>query len=127
MIKKLFFLLMTILLIVTLSACKSVSVNVLVRGITAHDSMKYDYQLFNGNQSQFRAYQENETLTLIINAKVKQGLLEFSVLDEDRNKIWSLETNENLHQEVKITIPDDGRYRINVAGENTKGGFDIQW
>jgi hypothetical protein len=49
------------------------------------------------------------------------------MLDPNKNPVWQKRFSEDTSGNFTITPDIDGRYRLNVIGEETQGGFDLQW
>ena len=96
-------------------------------GIDIGNKFNAHYQFFDGNQISTLQLDAGETLKLKFELEIINGALTLQMLDPNKNTIWEKRFLEDASGNVEITPDIDGRYRLNVIGEETQGGFDLQW
>jgi len=86
----------------------------------------YSYTLFNGKESTSLYLEENQTLSLVVEAKIQKGKLNLILKDPQNNIILNTEL-ENGDLTPDITVNQTGYYRLILEGSWTSGIYAASW
>ncbi len=89
------------------------------------DGKSFDFEQFTGKWTVMEITARKGTeIILQDQSEIREGLFYIIVLDSDYNIIIKREeSNENTN--ITFTIPEDGEYRIRIAGKNATGQFNV--
>ena len=116
--------LLSMMMIIFLSSCTR---KIGWVGTNIGDKFNASYQFFDGKQISTLRLDAGETLKLDFELEIIKGSLILQMLDPNKNLVWQKRFFEDTSGNFTITPDIDGRYRLNVIGEETQGGFDLQW
>jgi len=112
-------------LLVGCGARSSLRIGWLEAGGPGHKDVRY--KLFSGlERTSFRA-QAGETIELDYDLEVERGTLAVSLVDPDGEDLWARTFEEEAQDVVRVEAQQGGRFRLNIEGESTRGGFEITW
>lgn len=108
--------------ILLLTACDR---SILWVGSNMGSNMQASYKLFTGNEVKQIKAQSGETMIIDYQSKVKKGDLSIKLYDPDDTLIKEFATNEAGVAEIKAD--KEGKYKIEVIGEDTSGSFKVDY
>lgn len=108
--------------ILMLTACDR---SILWVGSNMGSNMQASYKLFTGNEVKQIKAQSGETMIIDYQSKVKKGDLSIKLYDPDDTLIKEFATNETGVAEIKAD--KEGKYKIEVIGEDTSGSFKVDY
>jgi hypothetical protein len=85
------------------------------------------YRLFDGMQTDIIRLETGESVILAYDIEVLEGSVTLQITDPNRDHVWESKFTQNEKGELEFTSEMDGRYQINIIGEETEGSFDLQW
>jgi len=91
------------------------------------DTFKASYQYFNGREVEFIKLDSGETFILSYDVVVEDGSLTLEWENPDEDLIWKETFLENDQGTFEFTSETDGRYRLIVVGDETRGEFNFSW
>jgi hypothetical protein len=87
----------------------------------------YQYKRFSGiERKTFRA-DAGEAFALDYEVDVDEGTLALRLVSPDGETRWEQVFEEDIDESIMVTLEQDGRYRIEIEGNDTKGSFDLEW
>lgn len=92
-------------------------------GSSTKSKLSASYKLFTGTEEKKVKLKSGETLSMDYNSKVEKGELSMKLYGPDNEVLKELGTNESGTE--KVEADQDGKYRIEVKGEDTKGSFEV--
>ena len=94
-------------------------------GTKTGNEMSYKYRLFNGIEQQSLYLDENQILEISYESKTTTGSLDLIIKDPENNIISIHEmAPEN---EISISIPGKGYYRLIIQGSWKSGQYALSW
>jgi hypothetical protein len=117
--KKISVLFITLLILISLSACGRASFN---GSRTGNDSqLIMDYKIFNTTEEQFLTLEQGDTLDVQVVSN--SGKLDIAVGIEEETPIY---TGEDVPtSSFKLEISQEGIYKVSVIGHKAKGSVSI--
>ena len=96
--------------------------------MTYANRMRATYSLFDGQHgTAIGLIAADGTMTLTYDLEITKGNLSLQILNPGREVVWEDTFSESTKGSTSFTAEIDGRYRINVVGGETAGGFDLHW
>lgn len=87
----------------------------------------YQYKRFSGiERKTFRA-DAGATFALDYETDVDEGTLTLRLVSPDGETRWERVLEEDVDASLTVTLEQDGRYRLEIEGNDTKGSFDLAW
>ncbi len=126
MIKTCFFLLVTLLAVLTAGTTLEVGM------ISSSDNryLRARYTYFDGTKSKSVRLQEGDSLQLKFEAVVESGSLMLRVRDPEKEVIWEKHypTSEEEYLSLySLEIPRTGSYRVEMEADQSQGSFNLGW
>jgi hypothetical protein len=91
------------------------------------DRKRCTYRYFSGREIQgFRA-DAGETVELDYEARVTKGTLAIRIEDPNDVEVWQARLDADDEGSVEFTAETSGRYTVVVLGDETRGGFEVEW
>ena len=118
------FLLITIILLTMLTACTR---KVGWGGSNIGNSFDATYQLFEGEETEKIRLSNGARFSLNYDITVEEGVLTLQIRDPNKTLIWEESFNENIQDSLSFPAEVEGRYTLDIIGDETQGGFDLQW
>ncbi|MCB2214068.1 hypothetical protein KQH50_01610 [bacterium] len=113
-----------LILLATLTACTR---QVGWVGMNYGTTLQASYQFFDGPKTETIRLEGGETFIMDYDVNVDDGALTLQWIGPGRTLVWE-ETFTADAEDVYTFSPNaDGRYTLRVLGEETEGGFDLQW
>ncbi|MEK4853621.1 hypothetical protein NST04_27520 [Paenibacillus sp. FSL H7-0756] len=103
-----------------LTACDK---RMMFAGSSTKSKLSASYKLFTGTEEKKVKLKRGETLSMDYNSKVEKGELSMKLYGPDNEVLKELGTNESGTE--KVEADKDGKYRIEVKGDDTKGSFEV--
>ena len=82
--------------------------------------------LIGARNDRFRA-KAGETLNLGYDVQVDKGMLTLQVENPADEVVWEVALENDEADSVEVPLEQDGRYTLRIVGEDTSGGWDLQW
>lgn len=92
-------------------------------GSSTKSKLSASYKLFTGTEEKKLSMKSGETLSIDYKSKVEKGTLTIKLYGPDNEVLKDLKTNGSGTE--KVEAGKDGKYRIEVKGEDTKGSFKV--
>lgn len=118
--------LIVVLLLVQL-ACEVSGAKMGWRGESVPGRVAYQYTKFTGIERVDIPAQAGQTLVISYAVKVERGRLFIQVMTPDNAVLWNTMLEADASQTVAFALQDGGIYPLIIRGENTAGGFHIEW
>lgn len=121
------FLVVFIILAIILTACSNGSYKIINGDLDFQkDYVSGSYEEFNGYQSKYIEFEEENIVVFNLNVKTEKGLLEVKVLDSEDQVI--LKMNSVIKEQKKeLRIAKTEKYKVKIIGNNHKGEFELNW
>jgi hypothetical protein len=113
-----------LILLATLTACTR---QVGWVGMNYGTTFQATYQFFDGPKTEAVRLEGGETFTLDYDLNVDDGALTLQWMGPGRTIVWEETFTEDAEDVYNFTPESGGRYTLRVIGEETEGGFDLQW
>lgn len=85
------------------------------------------YRSFDGlERASFRA-QAGESIELEYEVEVEEGMLTLTLTDPDGEPLWEETFEQDAADVLRLSAPRDGRYRLRIEGNSTRGAFNVSW
>lgn len=117
-------LLIMIVLITMLTACTR---KVGWVGSNIGHSFDATYQLFEGEETEKIRLSNGDRFSLNYDIIVDEGALTLQIRDPNQTRIWEESFRENIQDSLSFRAEAEGRYTLDIIGDETQGGFDLQW
>jgi len=120
----------TLLAVVSIifTGCSSFSgISIMKVGSTTSQSMKYKYKLFDGVHNASFHMKKDTKVKVNYNLKIEKGSLTIKMINSEKEPIWETKFEESTKNEIILEFKEEGRYKLTVEGEKTKGGFEIKY
>ena len=121
--KKIAFLI-TLVMIFTLTSC---SRQVGWVGLNYGNKIDASYHLFDGKKVERIQIDAGDTFTLMYAIEVNDGSLKLQLNDPNRQQVWEATFLDDTEDMLTFRAEISGRYNLNIIGDQTKGGFELQW
>jgi hypothetical protein len=118
------FLLILIVLITMLTACTR---KVGWVGSNIGNSFDATYQVFEGEETEKIRLSNGDRFSLNYDIIVEKGALTLQIRDPNKTLIWEESFRENIQDSLSFSAETGGRYTLDIIGDETQGGFDLQW
>ncbi|ETT52400.1 MULTISPECIES: hypothetical protein [unclassified Paenibacillus] len=92
-------------------------------GSSTKSKISGSYKFFTGTEEKKLSMKSGETISIDYKSKVEEGQLSMKLYGPDNQVLTELATNESGTEKVKAD--KDGKYRIEIKGEETKGSFKV--
>jgi hypothetical protein len=122
-------LLMVALFTVTglMAACGSSSLRVGWRAFDGPRRKRANYATFTGVERATFRVEAGADVELDYEIEVGEGGLCLEFQDPDGETLWEDTFREGADDVVRVTAPQDGRYRLHIEGRSAAGGYDVTW
>jgi hypothetical protein len=115
---------LSILLFMLLSACTR---QVGWVGMNYGNTYNATYQLFDGIQTESIQIDAGEKFSLAYEVAVDDGALTLQMVSPDKDVAWEAVFLGDSADIFSFTPEESGRYTLKILGDNTQGGFDLEW
>ncbi|WP_405107615.1 hypothetical protein MHH28_27570 [Paenibacillus sp. FSL K6-1217] len=105
---------------VLLTSCDK---RIMFAGSSTKSKVSASYKFFTGTEVKKLSMKSGETISIDYKSKVEEGQLSMKVYGPDNEVLKELGTNESGTE--KVEADKDGKYRIEIKGEKTKGSFKV--
>ena len=95
--------------------------------VTYRDRIQATYAFFDGQHGTSVEVPAGDRLMFAYDLEVFKGRLSLQIHDPERRVVWEAEFTENSSGSFSFTAKTGGLYRLIVLGEETGGGFDLNW
>lgn len=112
--------LLIIIASVLLTSCDK---RMMFAGSSTKNKISASYKLFTGTEEKKVKLKSGETLSMDYSSKVEKGELSMKLYGPDNEVLKELGTNASGTE--KVEADKDGKYRIEVKGQDTKGSFEV--
>ncbi|NQX47424.1 hypothetical protein HQN87_18995 [Paenibacillus tritici] len=92
-------------------------------GSSTKSKISASYKLFTGTEEKKLSMKSGETISMDYSSKVEEGQLSMKLYGPDNTVLTELGTNESGTE--KVAADKDGKYRIEIKGEEAKGSFEV--
>lgn len=98
-------------------------------GETYPDRIEFDCEQFDGTAGRIFSVEAGSSLDVTCRTDIEAGSIRFLVMGPDGEVHWehSHDGAETLEQQTSIEVGDEGRYEMQVKGEEVKGTFELRW
>jgi hypothetical protein len=103
------------------------SQRVLWRGSSVAGHIDAHFRYFNGDDARPFTGTAGERLTVRFDLEPAKGTLALRLLSPGGDTLWTHVAAEASTGTRTITLPESGKYRIGVAGEQSRGGFAVDY
>lgn len=117
-------LIITIVLFTLLSACTR---QIGWVGMNYGNSISATYQLFDGKQTETIRIDAGDKFSLDYEIDVNEGALTLQMVNPDKDIIWEAVFLQDTTDMFTFFSEEGGRYTLRILGDNTQGGFNIEW
>ncbi len=90
-------------------------------------AIAYQYERFSGVERQSFRADAGESFVLDYNVEVEEGTLVLRLTAPDGDTRWERVLNEDGEESSTVTLEQDGRYRLEIEGQETQGAFALDW
>lgn len=94
-------------------------------GNNSTHEMSGSYYKFNGDKDKEITVEEGETLDILVDIVTKEGTLDVSIMDE--NKEYSYEGHDLQTTSFTVTLSDPGKYTLKLEAKEHQGSFSFTW
>lgn len=95
--------------------------------VSYRDRIQATYAFFDGQHGTSVEVPSGDRLMVEYDLDVSKGRLSLKILDPERRVVWEAEFTENSSGSFSFTTETGGLYRLIVIGEESGGGFDLNW
>ncbi|MBP2116154.1 hypothetical protein [Paenibacillus silagei] len=92
-------------------------------GSSTKSKISGSYKLFTGTEEKKLSMKSGETISIDYKSKVEKGRLSMKLYGPDNEVLTELATNESGTE--KVEAGKDGKYRIEIKGQDAKGSFKV--
>ena len=85
------------------------------------------YRSFDGVERASFRVRSGDTIEVDYEVEVDEGTLTLGLTDPDGEPLWEETFQENAADVLRLNARRDGRYRIRIEGDSTRGAFDVSW
>lgn len=100
---------------------------VLWSGTSVPGHIGASFRYFDGNDSRPVSGKAGGSLTIRYDLEPSKGVLALNLLSPEGNAIWTRSAGEPVQGSTTIPLPASGRYRVAIAGEKSRGSFDVNY
>jgi len=115
---------LSILILTLLSGC---NLRINWRGTSSANHMDYQYTTYSGSQQKNFSMQDGQSILLDYAAEVNKGFLILRINDPDNITILERSMFDDESDHVEFTVEKSGLYTLLIIGEETGGGFTVNW
>lgn len=123
--RKRFFIVILVLMVATLLAACDKKVVFMGSSSSSNNQMEASYRYFTGTEEKKISMKKGETLAIDYQSEVEKGELTIKLYGPENHLLQSLSSNKAGNE--KLGISQDGKYRIQVSGNKTKGSYKITY
>ncbi|MEK3875500.1 MULTISPECIES: hypothetical protein [unclassified Paenibacillus] len=105
---------------VLLTSCDK---RIMYAGSSTKSKISGSYKFFTGTEEKKLSMKSGETLSIDYDSKVEKGQLTMKLYGPGNEVLTELATNESGTE--KVEAGKDGKYRIEIKGEDAKGSFKV--
>lgn len=105
---------------VLLTSCDK---KIMYAGSSTKSKISASYKFFTGTEEKKLSMKSGETISIDYRSKVEKGQLSMKFYGPDNQMLTELAINESGTE--KVEAKKDGKYRIEIKGEDTKGSFKV--
>ena len=110
------------------TGCESFSgISIMKSGQTTSKYMKYKYKLFDGVHNAPFHMKENTKVKINYDLNIEKGSLVIKMINSEKESIWESKFNESIKDEIVLEFKEEGKYKLIVEGEKSKGGVKIEY
>jgi hypothetical protein len=91
------------------------------------DTFEASYQCFDGQEVETHQLESGESFSLSYEIEVDKGSLTLELVDPEDQLVWEESFSEDAEDVFEFTPETSGRYRLRVIGDDTQGGFVLNW
>ena len=110
-----------------LSGCSQSQLYIGSQGYNMPGHISYQYHTFTGSETCRFEAESGQRLTLNYDIGIGKGSLMIEVENPIGNEIWEMLLNEDTKDTVELVLEEEGRYAIEIRGDNAGGYYDIRW
>lgn len=103
------------------------SKRILWRGTSVRGHISARFRYFDGRDGRALRAAAGETLTVRYALEPEQGALTLRLLAPGGDTVWQRRASRPTDGDATFTLEREGRYRIEVVGEGSRGGFDVRY
>lgn len=96
-------------------------------GFNYGDTFDATYQLFDGKKTEKFQIGAGDTLSLTYDLDVDDGALTIELVSPEGEAVWATSFLDDAEDMYEFTAQASGRYTLNIIGDDTEGGFDLNW
>ena len=96
-------------------------------GMNYGNTFNATYMHFDGKQKETIQISAGDTFSLDYDVEIEEGVLTLQMLNPDKDVLWEATFLQDNSDEFSFTSEESGRYTLNVLGDETQGGFDLEW
>ncbi|MEJ2708170.1 MAG: hypothetical protein P8074_11200 [Anaerolineales bacterium] len=89
--------------------------------------LSFNYNKFRGVKKAKIHFDRGDEIRLYYNLKIKDGYLVVFVKDPQNRIMWQKTFKADATDTINLRSKRPGNYQLIIEGNNTGGGFDIQW
>lgn len=119
------FMVFSVLMIITFLAACDKKVLFVGSNSSTKNKVEASYKLFTGTEEKKISLKNGETLAIDYQSEVEKGELMIKIYDPDNQLLQDLSTNKSGNE--KIEVSKDGKYKIEITGNKTKGSYEIKY
>ena len=110
-----------------LSGCQDSEYSQQMSGSNWGNRVEYNYQTFNGMEYNRLQAESGWVIFVDYTACVTKGMLSMEIRDPDENLLWNTDLTGDTNHHVELPANLDGEYILKITGQETGGGFSVQW
>jgi len=85
------------------------------------------YRSFDGLERTSIRADAGETIEIDYAVEVEEGTLTLTLRDPDGEPLWEETFRADNADATRLSAPQSGRYDLRIAGNSTRGAFDVSW
>jgi hypothetical protein len=117
-----------IALLLGLAACEGASgLRVSWMETSRPGSVQVTYNSFTGREAETIRADAGDPIIVDYEATVEKGTLQMRLEGPNETELWSETFQADADGQITRQAPQDGRYRLIVHGEETRGGYELIW
>lgn len=110
-----------------LAACTPGQVEIGMTETTRPGEWRADYTTFDGQKFAAMDLQPGQELSLDYQVEVEKGWLVLQVQAPDRDIVYAESYQSDAAEQIQLSVQQAGRYTIEITGQDTGGGWELNW
>ncbi len=89
--------------------------------------IRASYDLFDGYEYGYINVETGQTFIIRYDVKVESGNLRVKIESPWGENVWQQYIKHNSKKEFAVQVTSNGRHKVMIIGDDTKGSFDVSW